>query len=419
MRLLIVNWSSRKIGGIEDYLTNLIPALQRRDHQLAFTYEVDIPHTRERIFLPEGVPSWDMSLLGMTRTLENMRAWRPDLIYAHGLLDPQFESAFLDIAPAVYFSHNYYGTCISGVKTFKFPTVRPCSRRFGSACLLHYFPRRCGGRSPITMWKLFRRESQRLANLHKYKAIVTHSRYMQEEYIRNGIPKSRVFSFVYEIAKPQTPSPLQTTVAARTTRQTSQKRNLLFVGRMELLKGGATLLDALPAVKEQLGGPIRLTLAGDGPKRKAWERRAAKLTDQDKGLEFQFTGWLDKRQLDEIYSRTDLLVVPSLWPEPFGRVGPEAGMRGIPVAAFNVGGVGDWLIDGVNGYLAPGDPPTSTGLASAIVKCFDPDTYFQLVKGAVTVAAQFDLEHHLDALHEVFDRVAPAVSVQASSVFPS
>src|SRR5206468_6100155 len=173
-------------------LANVIPAFHRDRHQLAFACEVDTPDTRERIPLPQSTPSWNRSLSGMSQTLENMRAWNPDLIYAHGLLDSRFEASFLKIAPAIYFTHNYYGTCISGLKTFKFPTVRPCSRRFGAACLLHYFPRRCGGRSPITMWKLFRRESQRLANLHKYKAIVTHSRYMQEEYIRNGIPKSRV-----------------------------------------------------------------------------------------------------------------------------------------------------------------------------------------------------------------------------------
>src|SRR6266516_7125880 len=311
MRILIVNWSSRKIAGIEDYLTNVIPALYRNGHELAFVYEVDTPDTRERIPLPDGAPSWDVSVLGIRQTLWNMKAWNPDLIYAHGLLDPRFEAGFLKIAPAVYFSHNYYGTCISGMKTFKFPTVQPCSRRFGPACLLHYFPRRCGGRNPITMWKLFRRESRRLANLHKYQAIVTHSRHMQAEYIRNGIPESRVFSFVYEIAKPQPLNPLRSLIAPERNGQTSQNSrwSLLFVGRMELLKGGASLLDALPVVKEQLAGPIRLTLAGDGPKRKAWERRAAKLTDQHPGLEFQFTGWLDKQQLDELYSRTDLLVV--------------------------------------------------------------------------------------------------------------
>src|SRR5438093_1202039 len=283
MRILIINWSSRRIAGTEDYLTNVIPALQQSGYEIAFAHEVDTPHTRDRIPLPEGTRSWDMSVLGIRRTLDGISAWRPDLIYAHGLLAPKFEAGFLKIAPAVYFTHNYYGTCVSGLKTFKFPVVRPCNRRFGPACLLHYFPRRCGGRNPLTMWKLFRRESRRLKNLSKYRAIVTHSRHMRDEYIRNGLPE------------------------------------------------------------------------------------------------------------------TDLVVVPSLWTEPFGRIGPEAGLRGVPVAAFEVGGVTDWLISGVNGYLAPGNPPTAGGLAGAIGNCLkDPKIYRELSAGAVTVASQFNLEHHLE-----------------------
>src|SRR5439155_16590289 len=309
--ILIVNWSSRNVAGIEDYLRNLIPALHRDGHELALAHQVDVRHKRARIPLPTGTPSWDVSVLGTRRSLDEMKAWKPDLIYAHGLLDPKFEAGFLKVAPAIYFAHNYYGTCISGMKTFTFPTVRPCSRRFGAACVLHYFPRRCGGRNPITMWRLFRRESSRLANLRKYQAIVTHSGHMQEEYIRNGIPESRIYSFVYEVGKPHSAMRETASRLLATRLKTTSKRewNLLFVGRMELLKGGATLLAALPVVKEQLGGSIRLTLAGDGPQRKSWEKKASKLHARCPELQFQFAGWLDKNRLGEAYSRTDLLVV--------------------------------------------------------------------------------------------------------------
>ena len=70
-----------------------------------------------------------------------------------------------------------------------------------------------------------------------------------------------------------------------------------------------------------------------------------------------------------LFQESDLLVVPSIWPEPFGQVGPEAGLYGVPVAAFAVGGTPSWLTDGVNGLLAAGDPPTAAGLAESIVGC--------------------------------------------------
>src|SRR5438132_30986 len=60
----------------------------------------------------------------------------PDLIYAHGLLDPELEARTLAIAPGVFCAHAYYGTCISGGKTFKFPVVTPCNRPFGWHCLI-------------------------------------------------------------------------------------------------------------------------------------------------------------------------------------------------------------------------------------------------------------------------------------------
>src|SRR2546423_13367613 len=66
-----------------------------------------------------------------------------------------------DVAPAVFFAHAYYGTCISGAKTFKRPTVTPCDRRFGRECLLQYFPHRCGGVGPFTKLRAFRLQSQR------------------------------------------------------------------------------------------------------------------------------------------------------------------------------------------------------------------------------------------------------------------
>src|SRR6266567_708650 len=101
MRILIVNWSIRKVGGAEDYLNDILPELRTEGHELAFAHEVDLPRTRERIVLPPGTPSWDMSQLGRKQTLDRIKEWKPDLIYAHGLLDVRFETGFLQIAPAI------------------------------------------------------------------------------------------------------------------------------------------------------------------------------------------------------------------------------------------------------------------------------------------------------------------------------
>ena len=79
------------------------------------------------------------------------------------------------------------------------------------------------------------------------------------------------------------------------------------------------------------------------------------------GVSVEFAGWLQKDALTLRLASTDVVVMPSLWPEPFGLVGPEANRRGVPVVAFATGGIPEWLHDGVNGCLAPGDPPRRMG----------------------------------------------------------
>src|SRR2546425_10600393 len=128
MRIAITSGSRRKVGGMETYISTIIPGLHRLGHTLAFWSELDQPTDREPIPLPNDVPAWAVSELGVEPALAALRDWRPDLIYAHGFLEPELEARMLAIAPAVFCALAYYGTCISGAKTFKFPVVTPCSR---------------------------------------------------------------------------------------------------------------------------------------------------------------------------------------------------------------------------------------------------------------------------------------------------
>lgn len=413
MRILVANWSRRKVGGVETHLNSIIPEIALLGHETAFVCEVDAPSEREPLALPAGAPSWCVAELGAERTLAELRDWRPDLIYVHKLEDPSFEERLQKVAPSVFFAHDYYGTCISGLKTFKRPVPSPCDRRFGPACLAHYFPRRCGGLSPVTMLRLYRRQSRRLELLRGYKAILTHSEHLKAEYIKHGVAPERVFNLSYYTreARPDAAPDFARERGAREEVEhveggAGRPLRLLFLGRMERLKGGQILLDALPRARALLGRPLCLVFAGEGPARAAWERSARAVVAGHEGVEVEFAGWVAGGALDALFGSSDLLVVPSQWPEPFGLVGVEAGLRGVPAAAFAVGGIPTWLSDGVNGYLAPGDPPTAEGLAEAVAKCLrDPRVHARLRRGAVEKAGRFNLEAHLRALKEVFRHV--------------
>jgi len=401
MRIAILNWNNRRFGGTGTYLSAVMPALGSAGHEVALWHEVDTPTTHPVLPVPPASRVWSVSTLGLDAALKGLQEWHPDVLYAHGLLEPSVESRVLDVAPAVFFAHDYYGTCISGLKTFTNPVVTPCDRRFGWPCLVEYYPRRCGGLSPVTLVRQFRRQHDRLDLLSRYAAIVTHSSHMQQEYVKDGLESSKVFNVKYGADVEGSSAACGSVV-----RSATQEWQLLFAGRMDRLKGGSELIQALPDVARRLERPLRVVFAGDGPERGAWERQAAAISATGSGIRAEFRGWVSKPALEELYAASDLLVLPSLWPEPLALVGLEAARHRLPAVAYDVGGISDWLHSGSNGFLAPGDPPTVTGLADAIVSALrDPRTHARLSHGAGRLSEEFSFDTHLRLLTQVFEGV--------------
>jgi glycosyltransferase involved in cell wall biosynthesis len=82
------------------------------------------------------------------------------------------------------------------------------------------------------------------------------------------------------------------------------------------------------------------------------------------GRPVHLRGAFPNEQAAEVYSRFDLLVVPSLWPENSPLVIHEAFMAGVPVVAARIGGIPELIHDGVNGVLY--DAHSASSLADAL-----------------------------------------------------
>ena len=421
MKIAITTHAMQRIGGVETYLSDIIPALRQAGHELIIACERgaispggDAIDTRGF-----GVDVLAADAVGVD-PVDGVHRWRPDVVYAHGMLDPRLEWAIARLAPSVFFIHNYHGTCISGMKRFAFPVMRPCTRTFGFKCFAHYLPRRCGGLSPITMWRQFWLQRARLAMVRRCDAVVTHSFHMYSEFARHGVDIDRLHRFVYYSAEqiggaieraPTFPLPIAGDPSSSTSAMSNgsdedMPLQLTFAGRLDRNKGVQMLIAAAPLAARQLRRRLHVNILGEGPARAQFERLAKRAAGDCPQVTFTFTGWLNREAVADHLRRTDLVVFPSVWPEPFGLVGPEAGNLGIPVAAFAVGGVTGWLVDDVNGQLAPADPPTAAGLASAIARCLrDPQTYMRLKRGAFEMATRFNRASHLSELSAVFDSV--------------
>jgi glycosyltransferase involved in cell wall biosynthesis len=406
LRIAVVSWSRRSVGGLEAFVGQLLTELHSRGHEVGFWTEMDLPANRPRIALPPGTASWSVEELGLARALDELRAWAPDVISTHGIVDPRIEQSTLAIAPATFFAHAYSGTCISGLKAFSFPETRPCRKEFSWTCMLYYYPRRCGGLNPVSMAREYTRQNRRFQLMHGYRRIFTRSTHMREEYLRHGFPPEQLEVVEHELVAHAAHADEQMIAPTHPAPTGGGPLRLLFLGRMDRLKGGRLLLKALPRLATP-DRPVRLVFAGDGPDRANWEQRARHIMATTEGVEVVFAGWVEGARRGELLENSDLLMIPSLWPEPFGLVGREAGLHGVPSVGFAVGGIPDWLEDGVNGCLAPGEPPTVEGLVAATNRAIgDAATYQRLSRGAMHHARSFDAHQGVETVADVLETLA-------------
>jgi len=76
MRVAVVNWSSRRVGGIEEYVCMVIPALQRAGIDVAFWHELDAPADRAPIGPPDDVADFCAADMGAGKAIAPLSSWR-------------------------------------------------------------------------------------------------------------------------------------------------------------------------------------------------------------------------------------------------------------------------------------------------------------------------------------------------------
>jgi glycosyltransferase involved in cell wall biosynthesis len=384
MRILFAN-DGIDAGGVQTYLAAVMPALAARGHQVALLH-LDRPGGGERTPAPPGAPHFCVAERGVEGALADARAWAPEVAFSHNMRPLEVERGLLAAGPVVKMMHGYFGTCIGGQKTHRFPRPEPCGRVFGPACLALYFPRRNGRLSLPYLVEEWRWAVDQKSLFGRYAAVVTASGHMRREYVRNGVGEDRAHAV-----------PLFSTIPVADAVAAPEAFRVLFLGRMTRLKGGDLLVRAVADASRRIGRAIPLTMCGDGPPRAAWEALARSL-----GVAAEWPGWVDAAERLRLLRSASLLAVPSVWPEPFGLVGLEAGSQGVPAVAFDVGGIGEWLADGDNGRLVPGDPPRAEALAEAIAwAATHPAALAAMRPRARAAAARMSLAAHVERLEQV------------------
>ncbi len=257
------------------------------------------------------------------------RSFHPDVVHLHTIVNPAViewaagRPALMTVQDHRFFCPGRGKLTLDGRECH-----RPKSRDLCRACFSDaaYFS------------EILALTEERLAALRRLARVSVLSRYMRDELAAVGVSAERIDvipPFVDGLdheALPDGPA------------------CVLFVGRLAAAKGVSDAIEAWG----QSGVDLPLVFAGTGPLRREVEAAG-----------FDVLGWLDRARLSRTYRRARAVLLPSRWQEPFGIVGIESLSMGVPVVAYDAGGIREWHPGPSDGLVPWGDV---AALAQALVR---------------------------------------------------
>jgi glycogen synthase len=142
---------------------------------------------------------------------------------------------------------------------------------------------------------------------------------------------------------------------ADATARPATERYAVYVGKLAKNKGAHMLVD----VAEGARLDMPLVVVGDGPERASIEQ-AARAARRD----VRVLGWRERREVFQWLRHAELMMFPSVWPEPLSRVLIEASALSVPIAAIGTGGTADIIVHEETGLLSR----TAAGLAEDVAR---------------------------------------------------
>ncbi len=194
------------------------------------------------------------------------------------------------------------------------------------------------------------------------------------------------------------------------------ERIVLFVGRIEPLKGVDILINAAAMLESDVDCSV-LIVGGDEASQP--EIEALQGLARLRGIEHRvaFVGAVDHEKLPLYYNAADVCVVPSHY-ESFGLVAVEAMASGVPVVASRVGGLTGTVRDGETGYLIPWLCPEP--FAERIELLLDNEPLRQsLGEAAREAVARYRWENVAEAVLQVYNNLIDGAAAADRGLLPT
>ncbi|MFI9488203.1 D-inositol-3-phosphate glycosyltransferase [Promicromonospora sp. NPDC052451] len=182
----------------------------------------------------------------------------------------------------------------------------------------------------------------------------------------------------------------------------TDRRIVLFAGRVQLLKGPDVLVRALGERVWDGRPPLLVVLGGASGRPTAVRELEALAYQEGVARHVRVRPPVPQGILADYFRAVDLVAVPS-HNESFGLVAAEAQAAGTPVVAAAVGGLRTVVQDGVSGVLVPDHEPGSWALA--LKTLLDDDAVRErLAAGARASAARFGWDRTAEETLDVYER---------------
>jgi glycosyltransferase involved in cell wall biosynthesis len=267
-----------------------------------------------------------------------LEAERPDVVHFHNLAG--LSVGFIGLARrrgirTVLTVHDHWGFCFKNTRLKSETDV--CRDHTRCAECQPFFVDEARGLLPVRLRGDFVR-----MQLEQLDAIVSPSEYLAVAYAAAGFPRER-FHIIWngvDVAR-----------FARIEKTPSDRPRFAFVGHLGRHKGLRTLLDALALLPT--GVAFLLHVVGEGEEQ---ARLADGVHRLGLGDSVRFHGLVGRERIDEVYRETDVLILPSIWPENHPVTITEAMASRTAVLASRIGGIPELVADGESGDLfTPGD----------------------------------------------------------------
>jgi len=388
VRLLYVHQCFGNLAGAEANALITASELKRRGHSVAILHGPGTGKHEEhwRTIFEPAFPMGHAEAVDMA-----LKDFQPDVVYVHKTSDlPLLERLVQSGFPLVRMVHDHDIYCMRSYK-YGYFSRRICERPFGLHCL---FP--CGAflvRNPAAglplKWVSYSDKAKEIALNKRFDRMFVVTPFMRDELLKNGFAREKIRIM------PPVPRMGDSSIRA----QFSNRNLIIYAGQIIRGKGVDVLLHALAKVRQ----PFECVILGDG-NHKAYCQKLSK----ELGLEgkVHFKGFVPQEELKNYYREATLVAISSVWPEPIATIGLEVMRYGLPVVAFNAGGVKDWLTDGENGFLVPW--MDTAVFAERIDQLLGNKQLAQTMgaKGLALVTAQYDFESYISNLEEQFSQLS-------------